>query len=147
MVWKRQRQWHPMLGCMGKGMPIEGTWWAWAQGSCYVEQKSAPQVTSPAPPPRRSSRARWVRGLVHLADFHGDISGPHWKDMQDLLPVYQAITCFAISNSLTTSFWRDRWLSACQLSDMFPLLLTHVVDESMMVAQVMTDGLELHLPP
>lgn len=50
-----------------------------------------------------------------------------------------------MSNGIDTSFWRDRWLSAGRLSDMFPRLLTHTVNENVTVAQVVTNGLESHL--
>lgn len=45
--------------------------------------------------PKGSSWARWARSMVNLCDLQGDIRGPHWKGMQELLPMYQALTCSA----------------------------------------------------
>nr|TKV99437.1 hypothetical protein SEVIR_8G043300v2 [Setaria viridis] len=65
--------------------------------------------------------------------------------MQDLLPVYQGLTCSVVSNGVDTSFWHDRWLSAGRLSDVFPLLLSHAANKIVTVAQVVMGGLDSHL--
>nr|TKW06579.1 hypothetical protein SEVIR_7G248950v2 [Setaria viridis] len=95
--------------------------------------------------PEGLSRARWVRSRVGLVDLRGNIEGAPWRDLEDLLPLYQAITCSEVFHGAATSFWHDRWLSAGRLCEMFPLLHSHAVGGDVAVEQVMGEGLNTHL--
>lgn len=42
--------------------------------------------------PAGSAWASWVRSNVNMVTMHGDIEGAHWSDLEELLPLYRAVT-------------------------------------------------------
>lgn len=58
----------------------------------------------------------------------GEVAGAHWHDMAELLPLYRVVTISEVEKVCSTSFWKDRWLSVGRLSDVFPLLYTHMLE-------------------
>lgn len=42
--------------------------------------------------PGDSAWARWVRGRIDMVSMAGDIMGPHWRDLEELLLLYRAVT-------------------------------------------------------
>lgn len=79
--------------------------------------------------------------------LHDDIVGAHWQDLEELLPIYRAITHCQVLDGRSTSFWHDRWLTAGRVRELFPLLYSHTISEEISVAQVLCDGLDRHLVP
>lgn len=94
-----------------------------------------------------SSWARWVRGRIDMITMHGDISGPHWQELEKLLPLYRSVTVCEVNNGDSTSFWLDRWLSVGRLVDTFPFLYSHATDPEVSVAEVVAEGLDQFLVP
>lgn len=75
--------------------------------------------------PGDSSWAAWARGRVRLADLQGDVAGPHWEAIRELLPAYRSISHVRVGNGEDTSFWLDRWLTSSTQADAFPSLHSH----------------------
>jgi len=81
---------------------------------------------------------------IDLASLSGDCVGVHWKSLQDLLPIYRAITTTTIGDGCRTSFWLDHWLPTGQLADTFPALFTHAKEPDASVAKVCSQPLRGH---
>ena len=81
---------------------------------------------------------------IDLASLSGDCVGVHWKSLQDLLPIYRAITTTTIGDGRRTSFWLDHWLPTGQLADTFPALFTHAKELDASVAKVCSQPLRGH---
>ena len=82
-----------------------------------------------------------------MITMHGDISGPHWQELEKLLPLYRSVTVCEVNNGDSTSFWLDRWLSVGRLVATFPLLYSHATDPEVSVAEVVAEGLDQFLVP
>lgn len=95
--------------------------------------------------PANSSWANWARARISAVNLQGEVEGAHWRALQDLLPLYRALTCSAVADGASTSFWFDRWLPEGRLCEMFPLLFSHPVHTELSVQQMLTDGLDMHL--
>lgn len=78
--------------------------------------------------PGECALAAWVRARVGLSAMMGEVAGAHWHDMAELLPLYRVVTISEVEKVCSTSFWKDRWLSVGRLSDVFPLLYTHMLE-------------------
>jgi hypothetical protein len=48
--------------------------------------------------PEGSSWAAWVRHHANIASLDGELAGPHWAALRELLPLYQAITTVQLGN-------------------------------------------------
>jgi len=81
---------------------------------------------------------------IDLASLSRDCVGVHWKSLQDLLPIYRAITTTTIGDGCRTSFWLDHWLPTGQLADTFPALFTHAKEPDASVAKVCSQPLMGH---
>ncbi|CAN6226414.1 unnamed protein product [Urochloa humidicola] len=79
---------------------------------------------------------------MELVSMHGEVTGSHWRDLEDLHPLYQAVTAYEVRNGQATSFWADRWLSAGRLKDTHPLLYSHTTKKHVSLACIKEDGLE-----
>jgi hypothetical protein len=97
--------------------------------------------------PGDSAWARWVRERVDLATMAGEVAGPHWRDLAELMPLYRAVTTCAVRDGTSTCFWEDRWLNCGRLKEVFPLLHSHAVSIEVSVARVLRDGVRAHLMP
>jgi hypothetical protein len=97
--------------------------------------------------PGESAWTAWVRGKIDLATMAGDVAGAHWQDFGGLLPLYRAVTVSEVRNECSTNFWKDRWLSAGRLSDLFPLLFSHTTCLEASVARAMERGVRRILLP
>ena len=95
--------------------------------------------------PGASSWARWARQRICLATLTGELQGPHWKSLQELLPLYRAITTVDVHNGASTSFWEDCWLQDHRLSEAFPALYSHATKPAATVSDVLQCGLDQHL--
>ena len=80
--------------------------------------------------PQSSAWATWVQGCASLVTLSGDLVGDHWKTLQDLLLLYQAITSVVLGDGRNCSFWFDVWLGNECMAERFPELLTHCTDSS-----------------
>ncbi|CAO2185858.1 unnamed protein product [Urochloa humidicola] len=94
-----------------------------------------------------SAWASWVRRRISLASMHGDIFGAHWRDLEELVPLYRAVTICEVKNGESTNFWCDLWSQAGRLCDAFPLLYSHATNAEISVAEVMREGLDTYLVP
>ena len=97
--------------------------------------------------PGDSAWARWVRERVDLATLTGDVAGPHWRDLVELLPLYRAVTSCVVGDGASTCFWGDRWLDCGRLKEVFPLLHSHAISSEVSVPCVLRDGVRAHLMP
>ena len=97
--------------------------------------------------PGESAWAVWVRSKMDLVTMHGELAGTHWQDLEDLLPMYRAVTACEVGNGEDTSFWGDRWLAVGRLSVQFPLLFSHATTTEVSVASVLGAGIEHFLVP
>jgi len=97
--------------------------------------------------PSDSAWARWVRERVDLATLTGDVAGPHWRDLAELLPLYHVVTSCVVGGGASTCFWEDRWLDCGRLKEVFPLLHSHAISSEVSVACVLRDGVRAHLMP
>ncbi|KAG2601267.1 hypothetical protein PVAP13_5KG578707 [Panicum virgatum] len=97
--------------------------------------------------PGDSAWARWVRERVDLATMAGEVVGPHWRDLAELMLLYRAVTTCAVGDGTSTCFWEDWWLNCGQLKEVFPLLHSHAVSTEVSVARVLRDGVRAHLMP
>jgi hypothetical protein len=97
--------------------------------------------------PGGSAWARWVRGRVDLVTMRGAIGGVHWKHLEELLPLYRAITVSVVCDGQATDFWKDRWLSWGRLYEEFPPLFLHAVACDVSVAAVVSEGIDAQLVP
>jgi len=70
--------------------------------------------------PDDSAWARSVRERINLVTMAGEIAGPHWRDLAELMPLYRAVTTCAVGNGTSTCFWEDRWLNCGRLKEVFP---------------------------
>jgi len=95
--------------------------------------------------PGDSAWARWVQERVDLATMAGEVAGPHWRDLAELMPLYRAVTTCAVGDGASTCFWEDRWLNCGRLKEVFPLLHSHAVSTEVSVARVLRDGVREHL--
>ena len=77
-----------------------------------------------------------MNNQIDLASLAGDCVSVHWKSLQDLLPIYRAITTTIIGDGRSTSFWLDHWLPTGQLAETFPALYTHAKEPEASVAKV-----------
>lgn len=84
---------------------------------------------------------------MDLVAMTGEITGKHWGDLEELLPLYRAITASQVGNGVSTSFWADRWLSLGRLQDIFPVLYSHVTRPDISVAHVVSAGIRATLVP
>lgn len=55
------------------------------------------------------------RSLLTLAAA-SSLPGPHWSSLDQLMPVYRAISRISIGDRCTTAFWLDSWLPGGALS-------------------------------
>ena len=94
--------------------------------------------------PGESAWANWMTKQIDLASLSRDCVGVHWKSLQDLLPIYRAITTTTIGDGCRTSFWLDHWLPTGQLADTFPALFTHAKEPDASVAKVCSQPLRGH---
>ena len=92
--------------------------------------------------PGGSAWACWVRSKIDMISMHGDIAGAHWRDLEELLPMYRTVTVSKVENGETTSFWQDKWLSQGRLMNKFPLLYSHATTTEASVAEVHRNGIE-----
>lgn len=97
--------------------------------------------------PDDSAWARWVWEHVDLASTAGEIAGPHWRDLLELMPLYRAITTCVVGDGTSTCFWEDRWLECGRLKEVFTLLHSHATSSEVSVAAVMADSVGGHLVP
>ena len=77
----------------------------------------------------------------------GEVAGPHWRDLAELMPLYRAVTTCAVGDGTSTCFWEDRWLNCGRLKEVFPLLHSHAVSTEVSMACVLRDGVRAHLMP
>jgi hypothetical protein len=61
--------------------------------------------------------------------------------MQDLLPLYQAITSVLLGDGRNCSFWFDVWLGDECLADRYPELFTHCTNSLLSVYDTLSRGL------
>ena len=94
--------------------------------------------------PGESAWAKWVSSRIDIASLESNCAGAHWKNLQDLLPIYRAITTTTVGNGLRTSFWFDHWLPVGQLSEALPSLFSHTNDQNASVAKVYSRPLRDH---
>jgi hypothetical protein len=66
-----------------------------------------------------------VHRHANIASLDGELAGPQWAALRELLPLYQAITTVQLGNGRSTSFWFDVWHEDDCLADRFPALLSH----------------------
>nr|CAB3478500.1 unnamed protein product [Digitaria exilis] len=79
--------------------------------------------------------------------MEGDITGSHWNSVEELLPLYRAITTCEVFDGTSTNFWHDQWLSEGRMRDVFPLLYTHATKTVVSVRDIVQHGIERHLVP
>lgn len=94
-----------------------------------------------------SSWAKWVKQHTDLATMEGDITGPHWEALRDLLPLYQAITTVQLGDGAATSFWYDVWLGDDCFADRFRALLSHCTRQNQSVRTIAMQGIVSTLQP
>ena len=94
--------------------------------------------------PGESAWAKWVSSRIDIASLESNCAGAHWKNLQDLLPIYRAITTTIVGNGIRTSFWFDHWLPVGQLSEALPSLFSHTNDQNASVAKVYSRPLRDH---
>lgn len=91
--------------------------------------------------PAESSWASWALQNIRLSHLKGEVDGPHWEALRDLLPAYRNISRVEVGNGATTSFWQDHWITDSPLSAMFPALFSHFTGRQDSVQEVVTAGL------
>jgi hypothetical protein len=74
-------------------------------------------------------------------------TGPHWRALVDLLPLYRSISVVSIGNGERTGFWTDDWLGLGALATSFPMLFSHATNAQVSVATVLRSGLRGNLAP
>ena len=94
--------------------------------------------------PGESARAKWVSSRIDIASLESDCAGAHWKNFQDRLPIYRAVTTTTVGNALRTSFWLDHWLPVGQLSEALPSLFSDTNDRNASIAKVYSRPLRDH---
>ena len=67
--------------------------------------------------------------------------------MEQLLPMYRAISVCKVGDGAATNFWGDRWLSIGRLAEQFPLIFSHTTSTDASVASVLGAGIEHFLVP
>jgi hypothetical protein len=72
-----------------------------------------------------SSWAAWVHRHANIASLEGELAGPHWAALRELLPLYRAITTVQLGNGRNMSFWFDVCCEEDCLTERFPALLSH----------------------
>ncbi|CAO2199523.1 unnamed protein product [Urochloa humidicola] len=94
-----------------------------------------------------SSWAMWVRQHACIAHMEGDIQGPHWTALRELLPLYRAITSVQLGDGCTTSLWFDAWHGEDSLAEKFPALLSHCRRTNLTVHDAVANGVGSSLVP
>jgi hypothetical protein len=74
-------------------------------------------------------------------------SGPHWRTLVDLLPLYRSISAVSIGDGERTCFWTEDWLGSGALATSFPVLFSHATNAHVSVAAVFRSGLRGNLAP
>jgi hypothetical protein len=94
------------------------------------------------------SRWNWdnTQGLV-VPRRRCAVTGPHWRRLVELMPLYRSITAVQLGDGAHASFWHDAWLSETPLAVRCPVLLSHAVDVDASVHSVFIGGLEWALVP
>lgn len=77
-----------------------------------------------------------------MSNLRGDVAGPHWEALRELLPAYRCITQVSLGNGTQTSFWHDRWLDGHPLAVHFPSLHSHFTAGDVSVRQVLDCGVD-----
>lgn len=92
--------------------------------------------------PQQSAWAAWASQHNDIVSMEGNRDGHHWQCLQALAPAYRAITTVSLGNGVTTSFWWDTWHDQSTMAIRFPCLLTHCLDSSASVRQVLQTGID-----
>ena len=74
-------------------------------------------------------------------------SGPHWKALAALMPLYRDISTPTVGDGERTSFWLDDWLGGGALCNRVQALFSHATKPHASVATVLRRGITASLVP